>query len=111
MVMVAGEGRDYSGAELVGLGVGEFQGGDLLQMVVQQPRMIDQRLQNQRLPARHRAALAAHDRAVGELGTRRLIGAAVDGLAGAATLPAAAIGRCSARWARDEGAARGKTAA
>ena len=111
MVMVAGEGRDNAGAELVGLRMGQFQRGHLLQMVVQQPGVVDQGLQNQRLPARHRAALAAHDRAGRQLGARRLVGAAVDGLAGAAALPAAAIGREPARRARGEGAAGGKAAA
>src|SRR5665213_3768540 len=59
-------------------------------MVVQQPRMIDQGLQDQRLAAGDRAALAAHDRARRELGARHLIGLAVDGLAAARALGAAA---------------------
>src|SRR3982074_863516 len=59
-------------------------------MVVQQPGMIDQRLQDQRLAAGDRAALAAHDRAQCKLGARRLIGPAVDGLAAGGRLPAAA---------------------
>ena len=44
-------------------------------MVVQQPGVVDQGLQNQRLAAGHRAALAAHDRAGRELGAGRLVGA------------------------------------
>ena len=66
------------GAELVGLGMGQFQRRHLLQMVVQQPGMVDQGLQNQRLAAGNRAALAAHDRAQGELGAGRLVGPAGD---------------------------------
>ena len=57
--MVVGEGRDNAGAELVGLGMGQFQGRHFLQMVVQQPGVVDQGLQDQRLAAGHRAALAA----------------------------------------------------
>ena len=63
-----GEGIDDAGAQFVRLGMGQFQRRHLLQMVVQQPGMIDQGLQNQRFPARDRAALAAHDRAGRELG-------------------------------------------
>lgn len=37
MVVVVGEGGDDAGPELVGLGMGQFQGGDLLKVVVQQP--------------------------------------------------------------------------
>ena len=61
--MVVGKGGDDAGAELVGLGMGQFQRGHLLQMVVQQPGVVDQGLQDQGLPAGERAALAAHDRA------------------------------------------------
>src|SRR5579872_616589 len=75
MVMFMGEGRDDTGAELMRLAMGEFEGGDLLQMVVQEPGMVEQALQNQRLPARHRAALAAQQRTCRQLRTRRLIGA------------------------------------
>ena len=63
MVMVVGEGGDDAGAQLVRLGMGQFQRRHLFQMVVQQPGVIDQGLQDQRLAAGHRAALAAHDRA------------------------------------------------
>ena len=63
MVMVVGEGRDDTGAQLVGLGMGEFQRRHLFQMLVQQPGVVDQGQQDQRLAAGDRAALAAHDRA------------------------------------------------
>ena len=96
MVMVVGEGGDDAGAQLVGLGMGQFQRRHLLQMVVQQPGMIDQGLQDQRLAARDRAALAAHDRARRQLRAGRLIGPAVDGLA-AADLRRPPNGRTAAR--------------
>ena len=54
MVVVVGEGGDDAGAQLVGLGMGQFEGGHLLQMVVQQPGVVDQALQDQRLPAGER---------------------------------------------------------
>jgi len=68
LVMVGCEGRDDGRAELVGFGMGHFQRRHLFQMVVQQPGVIDQGLQDQRLAAGQSAALAAHDRAQGELG-------------------------------------------
>ena len=77
--MVVGEGRDDAGAQFVGLGMGQFQRRHFLQMVMQQPGMIDQGLQNQRLAPRNRAALAAHDRARRKLRACRLIRPAVDG--------------------------------
>jgi len=104
MVMIAGEGGDDAGAQLVGLRMGHFQRRHLLQMVVQQPGVVDQGLQNQRLAAGDRAALAAHDRARRQLGARRLIGPAVDGLAAGRRLPTAALGRESARRPRVNGA-------
>ena len=72
--MIMGKGCDNGGPELVGLGMRKLQCRHLLEMLVQQPGVIDQTLQDQRLAARDRAALAAHDRAVGELWARRLIG-------------------------------------
>ena len=74
--MVVGEGRNDAGTELVGLRMGQFQGRHPLQMVVQQPGVVNQGLQNQRLAAGHRAALAAHNWTGAELGARRLVGAA-----------------------------------
>src|SRR5216684_484939 len=111
VVMVVGEGTDDAGAQFVRLGMGQFQRRNLLEMVVQQPGMIDQGLQNQGLAAGDRAALAAHDRARRKLWARRLIGPAVDGLAAARALRAAAAGLESARSSRGEGAARGRAPA
>src|SRR6516225_9380976 len=74
-MMVVGGSCDDAGAELVGLGVGQFQGRDLLQMVVQKPGVVDQNLQDQGFPAGDGAALAPHDRARSELRARRLVGA------------------------------------
>src|SRR6267378_1585153 len=91
VVMVVGEGTDDAGAQFVRLGMGQFQRRHLLEMVVQQPRMIDQGLQNERLAARDRTALAAHDRAQRKLRARRLIGPAVDGLAPGRALRAAGL--------------------
>ena len=106
-----GEGRDDAGAQLVGLGMGQFQRRHLLQMVVQQPGMIDQGLQNQRLAARDRAALAAHQRAQCKLRARRLIGTAVDGLAAGRGLgTATAFESARGAWG-ERTAARRKTPA
>src|SRR5258708_1147773 len=91
VVMVVGEGTDDAGAQFVRLGMGQFQRRHLLEMVVQQPRMIDQGLQNQCLAARDRTALATHDRAQRKLRARRLIGPAVDGLAPGRALRAAGL--------------------
>src|SRR5581483_5843386 len=74
MVVVVGKGRDDAGAELMGLAMGEFQRRHLLKVFVQEPGVIDQALQDQGLPAGQRRALAAHDRAVRELGGSGLVG-------------------------------------
>src|SRR5271155_982113 len=108
MVMVVGEGRDDGGPQLVGLGVGHFQRGDFLEVLVEEPGMIDQALQNQRFAAGDRAALAAHDRAYRQLGAGRLIGPTAEGLGGRYPLPLTAPGGESAGLA---GRARLKTAA
>ena len=79
MVMFVGEGGDDAGAQFVGLGVGQFEGCDLLEMVMQKPGVVNQGLQDQRLAAGQRAALAAHDRAERELGTGRLVRSAGKG--------------------------------
>ena len=109
VVMVVGECGDDPGAQFVRFGMGQFQRRHFFQMVVQKPGMINEGLQDQRLAAGHRAALAAHDRAQRKLGARHLVGPAVDGLA--ATLPAPAPRLESARRPRGEAAARGKTPA
>src|SRR5215813_1055519 len=51
------------------VGVTKLNPRKRLQMLVEQPGMIDGGLQDQRLPARDRGAMAAQDRAGGELGT------------------------------------------
>src|SRR6266702_5680122 len=73
--MVVGESRDDAGPQLVGLRMGQLQGGHLLQMVMQQPGVVNQDLQDQGLAAGDGAALALHDRARRQLGAGRLIGA------------------------------------
>jgi hypothetical protein len=78
MMVVVREGGDDAGAQLVRLAMGEFEGSDLLEVVVQQPGVVDQAEQDQRLAPRNRAALAAQQRACRELRARRLIGAAAD---------------------------------
>src|SRR5215203_6331407 len=95
MVMVAGEGRDDAGAELVGVRMRQFEGGHLLQMVMQQPGVVDQGLQDQRLAAGHGAALAAHDRAGRKMRARGLIGPA--GQRRSYPLPATTRGESAAR--------------
>src|SRR2546423_15059594 len=75
MVMVERECGHDAGAQLVALGVGEFEGADLLEMVVQQPGVINHSEQDQRLPAGDRRALAAHVGARAKLGASRLEGA------------------------------------
>src|SRR5262249_42707459 len=76
MMMIVGESGDDRGTQPVRLGVAELQRRNLLQMVVQQPGMVNQALQDQRLAARDCTALTPHDRARGELWTRRLVGSA-----------------------------------
>lgn len=73
------KGRHDPRAQLVGLGMGQLQGGDFLQMIVQQPGVVEQRLQYQSLPPGDGTALAAHDRGTRQLGARDLIGRPVDG--------------------------------
>src|SRR5271156_4673867 len=79
MVMIVGEGRDDAGAEFVGLAMGQLERCNLLEVIVQNPGMVDETLQDQRLPAGQSAALTAHDRARRQLRTGRLIGAARQG--------------------------------
>src|SRR6266568_1417812 len=52
VVMIVGESGDDARPELMGLGVGELQGRHLLEVLMQQPRVVDQALQDQGLPAR-----------------------------------------------------------
>src|SRR3954469_10599841 len=74
MVMVVGKSGDDAGPELMDLGMGELQGRDFLEVIVQQPGVVDQDLQDQGLAAGDGAALAAHDRACRELRACRLVG-------------------------------------
>jgi hypothetical protein len=79
-------------------GMGHFEGRHLLQMVVQQPGMVDQAEQDQRLPAGNRAALAAHDRARRELGARCLVGPGAEpGGAGYPPFPRTSSGEAAGR--------------
>src|SRR3954468_18173453 len=73
MVMVVGKGGDDAGPELMDLGMSELQRRDFLKVIVQQPGVVDQDLQDQGLPAGDGAALAAHDRACRQLRARRLV--------------------------------------
>jgi hypothetical protein len=52
MVMVVGERGDDTGAQAVRLGVGELERSDLFEVVVQQPGVVDQALQDQRFTPR-----------------------------------------------------------
>ena len=109
--MIAGEGGDDSGAQAVGLGMRQLQCRDLFQMVIQEPRVVDQGLQNQRFAAGQCAALSTHDRAVRKVRTGNLVGLAVDGLAAGRALRTAAARLRPARRARREGPPRWKTPA
>ncbi len=60
-----------------GVGVTELDLGELLQMLVQQPGVIDDGLQDQRLTAGNGGAVAAMDRARRQLRARHDIGLAV----------------------------------
>ena|SRR6185369_1278087 len=83
VVMVIGERRYDACPQPVRLGVGELESSHLLKVIIQQPGVVDQALQDQRFPSRHRAALAAQKRACRKLRTRRLIGSASDPWRGA----------------------------
>ena len=76
VVVVVGESGDDPGAQLVGFRVRKLEGCDLLEMVVQEPGMVNQSQQDQGLAALDRRALAAHDRAARKLRARRLVGPA-----------------------------------
>ena len=74
MVMVGRERRDDGGAQPVGFRVGQLQCCRLLQMVVQQPGVVEQALQDQGFAPGDGAALAAHQGACRQLRTCRLVG-------------------------------------
>ena len=54
--MVVGESGDDAGAQFMRLRMRQLECGHLFQMVVQQPGVVDQALQDQGLAARDRAA-------------------------------------------------------
>ena len=49
--------------EPLGIGMAEFERGELLEMIVQQPGMVERRQQDQRLAPGDRRAMAAMHRA------------------------------------------------
>ena len=51
---------DQRGLEPFGIGMAELELAEFLQVVVQQPGMVERRLQDQRLAQRDRGAMAAH---------------------------------------------------
>ena len=55
-------GVEDGAAQQVGVGIEELEFRDLLGMRVEQPRMVDQRQEDQRLARRQRGARAAHQR-------------------------------------------------
>src|ERR1700733_9378442 len=57
-----GENIDQGAFELLRIGVAEFGLGELLKVFMQQPGVIERRLQDQRFPARDRRAMAAMQR-------------------------------------------------
>ena len=54
---------DQGGLELFGAGMAELERRQFLKMVVQQPRVVQRRLQDQRLAQRHRGAVPTMHRA------------------------------------------------
>src|SRR5436309_12695610 len=66
---------DQRRLDLLGVGVAKLNACKRFQMLIEQPRMVDGSLQDQRLPARDRGAMAAQNRAGGELGTGDDVGA------------------------------------
>ena len=71
---MVGEDVDQRAFELLSVGMAEFRGGEFLKMIVQQPRIIDRGQQDKRLAARDRGAMAAMQRAYGEMRACRDIG-------------------------------------
>src|ERR1700732_58794 len=58
-----GENVDNGSLDLRGLGMAQLHGGEFLQMVVQEPGVIDGGLENERFAARDGGTMAAVDRA------------------------------------------------
>ena len=73
---VVGRDVDQGELELLDLGMAELEPGNVLQMIVQQPGMVEHRLQDQRLAPRDHGAVAAMHRARGKLRARDHIGRA-----------------------------------
>ena len=71
---MVGEDVDQRAFELLRIGVAELGLGQFLHVVVQQPGMVERGLQDQRLAARDRGAMAAMQRARREMRARRDIG-------------------------------------
>ena len=89
-----GEDVDQRAFELLRVGMAELGLGQFLEVVVQQPRMIQRRQQDQRLPARDRGAMAAMQRARRKLRAGRDIGfVAAPKAEGASRRAAAALRR------------------
>src|SRR5579864_4594642 len=106
--MIMREGGDDTGAQLVRFRVRELQRCDLLEVIVQEPGMVDQDLQDQRFAPRDRTALPAEQRTARKLGARRLVRPAADRGSYPQPLPAPA---CSGpKSAACRGATRRKTA-
>src|SRR3954470_16635347 len=74
MMVVGGPGGDQAGAQFVRLRVRHFERRDLLQMLVQQPGVVEQHFQDQGFSGGERRALAAEQVPGGELGTCSLVG-------------------------------------
>src|SRR5436309_14557872 len=67
---VMGKNVEQRGFDLRRLGVTEIEPGELFEMLVQEPGVTDDRLEDQRLAARNGGAVAAMDRARGKLRAR-----------------------------------------
>src|SRR5271163_1748565 len=71
---MVGKDVDQRAFELLRIGMAEFGRREFLKMLVQQPGVVERRLQDQRFAARDRGAVAAMQRACGKLRARRDIG-------------------------------------
>src|SRR5579863_5583838 len=69
-----GENVDQRAFELLRVGVAELGGSELLEVIVEEPGMIERGLQDQRFAARNRGAMAAMQRARGKVRACRHVG-------------------------------------
>src|SRR6516164_330404 len=69
-----GKDVDQGAFELLRIGVAELGGGEFFEMIVQKPRVINRRLEDEGFPALDRSAMAAMNRARGQLRARGDIG-------------------------------------